>query len=349
MPAPNIVAKLSENKAALSKLHNIRFPVKVPYKQSLRYLPHIDNQEVKPPRGGPRGIPTRMAKISAAFSPPSLKLRRALLAIHPHGKPWGFLAKESKFPMVIRMDFSFRSSRKKKISSVNEWIGLNLIFSLFFLYACCLSSPNAIANDRPLEPPNEEAARVVSPETHAEFADIVNPFKSTCYDWEGNTIPCGFKRPYAEILYDKTIPEPRFIDNKNGTVTDSLTGLIWLKNTQCFGRTDWEGAQRAAESLRDGDCGPDPALILSDGSSAGDWRLPTMKELCALIDYSRRNPALPPDQLFSNFPPGYYWSATVLDHHPAMAWIVYFESGTTCYDDIKNHAGHIWPVRGPKE
>jgi len=47
------------------------------------------------PRGKPRGIPIRMAELSAAFSPPSLKLRRALLAIHPHGKPWGFLAKES--------------------------------------------------------------------------------------------------------------------------------------------------------------------------------------------------------------------------------------------------------------
>jgi hypothetical protein len=52
--------------------------------------------EVKPPRGKPRGIPIKMAELSVAFSPPSLKLRRALLAIHPHGKPWGFLAKESK-------------------------------------------------------------------------------------------------------------------------------------------------------------------------------------------------------------------------------------------------------------
>jgi hypothetical protein len=51
---------------------------------------------VKPPRGKPRGILIRMAELSVAFSPPSLKLRRALLAIHPHGKPWGFLAKESK-------------------------------------------------------------------------------------------------------------------------------------------------------------------------------------------------------------------------------------------------------------
>jgi hypothetical protein len=37
-----------------------------------------------------------MAELTVAFSPPSLKLRRALLAIHPHGKLLGILAKESK-------------------------------------------------------------------------------------------------------------------------------------------------------------------------------------------------------------------------------------------------------------
>ncbi len=30
-------------------------------------------------------------------------------------------------------------------------------------------------------------------------------------------------------------PIPRFKDNNNGTVTDNLTGLIWLKNANCFG------------------------------------------------------------------------------------------------------------------
>ena len=224
-----------------------------------------------------------------------------------------------------------------------------MIFSFFFLHSFCLPPPIAIADNSLSETPNENEECVGSLEPDDELTDIVNPFKSTCYDWENNIIPCEFKRPYAERLFDKTIPEPRFIDNKNGTVTDRLTGLIWLKNTKCFGMMDWEGARLAAKSLKDGDCGPDPALILSDGSSAGDWRLPTMKELCALIDYSRRNPALPPDQLFLDFPPGYHWSATVLDYYPGMAWIVYFESGTTCYEGIKNNAGHIWPVRGPKE
>ena len=232
--------------------------------------------------------------------------------------------------------FSLRSSKKKKTASRIEPIGLCLIFSLFLLPSLHLSSSNAIENN-PLS------------EHDDGLADIVDPFKSTCYDWRGNTIPCDFKRPYAELLFAKPIPDPRFMDNKDGTVTDNLTGLIWLKNTNCLGMMDWKGAILAAKSLKDGDCGPDPALTLSDGSSAGDWRLPSMHELCLLIDYSKRNPALPDSYIFPDFPSGYYWSATTLDHHPGLVWIVYMESGTTCYDDIKSHAGHIWPVRGPKE
>jgi hypothetical protein len=245
--------------------------------------------------------------------------------------------------------FSFRSAKKKKTSSITEYSGLALIFSLFVLHSFCLSPPNVIANDSLSETPNENEECVVSLEPDDGLDNIVNPFKSTCYDWRGNIIPCDFKRQYAELLFNTPIPNPRFMDNKDGTVTDNLTGLIWLKNTKCFGMMDWKSARLAVKRLKNGDCGPDLALILSDGSSAGDWRLPTMKELCALIDYSKRNPALPHGQPFSDFAPGYYWSATTLYYNPAMAWIMYIESGTTCYEAIKNHAGHIWPVREPKE
>ena len=232
--------------------------------------------------------------------------------------------------------FSLQSSRKKNISSKIERIGLSLIFLIFLLHYLYLPLSKAIDNN-PLSGQDNE------------LAELVDPLNSTCYDWKGNLIPCVYKRPYAELLNDKPIPDPRFADNEDGTVTDNLTGLIWLKNTKCFKMMDWESAILAAKALKDGDCGPDPTLILSDGSSAGDWRLPSMDELCMLIDFSARNPALPNGHMFSDFPPGFYWSATSLDAHPEMAWIVYMESGTTCYDDIKSHAGHIWPVRQPKE
>ena len=179
------------------------------------------------------------------------------------------------------------------------------------------------------------------------LADIVNPLDSACYDWSGKDLPCDFKRQYAELLLDGSIPDPRFIDNKDGTIADRLTELIWLKNANCFGMMDWESARQAAKGLKDGACGPDPVLILSDGSSVGDWRLPTMSELCTLIDFSRRDPALPSGHMFSAVPPGYHWSATTLDYYSGMAWIVYFESGTTCYEHVMNKAGHILPVRGP--
>jgi hypothetical protein len=178
---------------------------------------------------------------------------------------------------------------------------------------------------------------------------IVNPFNSLCYDWRGVNIPCDFKRQYAELLLDRSIPDLRIIDNKDGTMTDSLTGLIWLKNTNCFGMMNWEGAMLAAKSLKDGYCGPYPALILSDGSSTGDWRLPTMRELCTLIDFSKRDPALPSGHMFSAVPPGYHQSETTLDYHSGMAWIVYFESGAPCYEGVANQAGHILPVRKPLE
>ena len=252
--------------------------------------------------------------------------------------------------MAIKMHlFPLRLLEKKKTSSLAERIGSILAFSLFVLHSACLAPPNVITDESLLEIPNENEERVVPLEPDDDLTHIINPLKSTCYDWRGSIIPCDYKRPYAELLIDKPIPEPRFMDNKNGTVTDNLTGLIWLKNTRCFGMIDWAGAKRAAKSMKDGDCGPGPALILSDGSSAGDWRLPTMRELCTLIDYSKRNPALPDGHMFSDFPSGYYWSATTLDNNPGVAWIVYFESGTTCYEDINNQAGHIWPVRGPKE
>src|ERR1051326_650937 len=64
----------------------------------------------------------------------------------------------------------------------------------------------------------------------------------------------------------------RYTDCGNGTVTDSVTGLIWLKDPNCIPMATWDDAKKAVAGLKDGTC------MLTDGSAAGAWRLPTSKE-----------------------------------------------------------------------
>ena len=47
-------------------------------------------------------------------------------------------------------------------------------------------------------------------------------------------------------------PTPRFTDNNNGTVTDNLTGLIWMKNANAFGMRTWAEAISTANGLQTG-------------------------------------------------------------------------------------------------
>ena len=90
-------------------------------------------------------------------------------------------------------------------------------------------------------------------------------------------------------------PVPRFTDNLNGTITDNLTGLIWLKDAKCFGLLNWQTALDRAKGLADGTCG------LTDNSVAGDWRVPNRNELTSLLDSSTFGMALPPGHPFTNF------------------------------------------------
>lgn len=76
-------------------------------------------------------------------------------------------------------------------------------------------------------------------------------------------------------------PTPRFTNNQNGTVSDNLTGLIWMQNAGALGPTTWGQAITIANNLKSGDAG------FADGSKAGDWRLANIRELQSLVDYGR--------------------------------------------------------------
>jgi len=143
-------------------------------------------------------------------------------------------------------------------------------------------------------------------------------------------------------------PSPRFTDNADGTVTDNLTGLIWLKNANCFGTRAWSQALTDCNNLADGSCG------LTDGSVAGDWRLPNVKELQSLIHYGVYGPALPDTagtgkwtegDLFSGVQSSRYWSATTYASHTDHAWTVDLTRGHVS-NGHKVSSYYVWPVRG---
>jgi len=135
-------------------------------------------------------------------------------------------------------------------------------------------------------------------------------------------------------------PNPRFNDRGNGTVVDNLTGLTWLKDANCFGTRTWNNALSDSNGLASGSCG------LTDGSSAGDWRLPNIKEILSLIDFENWGPALPSGHPFNNVQADLYGSSTVVGDESDRAWVVYMNLGWVA-DDIKTNTHYVWPVRDP--
>jgi len=134
-------------------------------------------------------------------------------------------------------------------------------------------------------------------------------------------------------------PTPRFTDNNNGTVTDNLTRLIWLKNADAFGWRTWTQALSDANSLASGIAG------LTDGSQAGDWRLPNVHELLSLIDFGRFNPAITANHPFTQVESVSYWSSTPNTMYVQQyAWYVHFNMGNVSYSGMGS-THRVWCVR----
>ncbi len=145
-------------------------------------------------------------------------------------------------------------------------------------------------------------------------------------------------------------PNTRYSDNQNGTVTDNLTGLIWMKNAACFTPTQWASALASANQLASGTCG------LTDGSKAGDWRLPNIVELESLVDASASNPAITAGNPFTNVSTGIYWTSTSYYGGAAgspSAWTIRMSDGRYINDsgssnlNLKSTANNaVWAVKG---
>ena len=84
-----------------------------------------------------------------------------------------------------------------------------------------------------------------------------------------------------------------FVDNRDGTITDNATSLIWMKV---------DSGKLKAGSTKDGSMNWQQALDWAENleyAGHSDWRLPNAKELHSIVDYSRcpditNSPAIDP-------------------------------------------------------
>jgi uncharacterized protein DUF1566/fibronectin type III domain protein len=145
-----------------------------------------------------------------------------------------------------------------------------------------------------------------------------------CWDVNGTAISCSGSGQDAAKSFGAALPSSRFINNNNGTITDNLTGLVWLKKGDCFGTLSWTNAVNGAgiTFLADGTCG------LTDGSTPGAWRLPNRKELMSLVNWQQEDMAAwLNSQGFINIQKEFYWSSSSRLNDSSNAYVVSMDSG----------------------
>ncbi len=86
----------------------------------------------------------------------------------------------------------------------------------------------------------------------------------------------------------------RFVDNGNGTVTDSLNGLMWTKEIDWLVKLNWDGAMARCESF--------------SISGIGGWRLPNHDELRSL--YHAMQGTQHPFPTYGGSSYSWFWSST---------------------------------------
>ncbi len=147
----------------------------------------------------------------------------------------------------------------------------------------------------------------------------------------------------------------RYVDCGNGTVHDTVTNLIWLKNANCFGQLDYAAANNAAAGLENGDCS------LTNGSSPGDWRLPTKSEWQATIAHADTLGCTDPNltntlgtacyytggrvEPFTSVQSSFHWSSSTYANGTSVAWYVGMINGGVSNAN-KTSTLYVWPVRG---
>lgn len=138
---------------------------------------------------------------------------------------------------------------------------------------------------------------------------------------------------YTRCVRGTSWGQNNYVDNGDGTVTDTMSNLVWQKDDDGVAR-NWQSALAYCENL---------SLA---GSS--DWRLPDVKELSSLVTI------IPSDETYyapaisaTYFPTAKsdYWSSTTIKYSTEYAWYVRFSSGGVDTDGDKTEFRYARCVR----
>jgi hypothetical protein len=152
------------------------------------------------------------------------------------------------------------------------------------------------------------------------------------YGWATKFITGGLSRVYMNdewsvrcVRGTENNPAPRFVANGDGTVTDNKTGLMWQKCThgQVPGPTCSGTASTYTWSQALSYCN---GLQLPSTNLVKDWRLPNLRELESLTDYTSDSPTID-STFFPNTVLADYWSSTTVAGYPNQAWTLDFYIG----------------------
>jgi len=228
-------------------------------------------------------------------------------------------------------------------------LGIPALLALCLLLASCFSG----SDDAPAPVASGSSGAGGSGSSASAALSLPQTGQTNCYNAAGNPIACAGTGQDGDLLKGVAHPASRFTDNGDGTVTDNLTGLMWMTEANCIGNVDtaadsdggvdgrvyWQTALDyvAAVNTATYDCNVTTAHT--------DWRLPNRKELWSLVDLGQTDPALSSGHPFTGVVSSYYWSSSTVETNPRSAWNVFFYYGNVGWDDKDGDTNYVWPVR----
>jgi len=159
--------------------------------------------------------------------------------------------------------------------------------------------------------------------------------QTTCWNSASpaNIIPCAGTGQDGEIQAGATLA---YVDNGDGTITDTNTGLMWEKLSRDLGIHDWDTAYTWDNAFA-----VKVATLNQGVGFAGhtDWRMPNIKELISIANYQNVTPAASAafntgciDECIATScsctQSAFYWSSSSSALNPDTAWLVDFNRGS---------------------